>query len=155
MGTLIVVNANNYNPYIFWYSAPGNFQPTIDGNGGGPVAGSGTRNTWVQFTVPGATDPFTTPWELRLLGCATVDAEGLQMIMAGGYDMNTNTYLNDVWQLSWQSSIVAPLISRLTATSLQGPYSVPCWPPSTTGTFWPAASPPTPPASMCTSTTYG
>ena len=115
VGTLIAVNPGNYNNYIFWYSATGNFQPTIDTNGGGPIAGSGTVGHWTPFTLPGATDPFTTPWLPRGASRATVDAEGLQLIMTGGGTFDgSGVQFNDVWQLTWQSSFVAPLISQLT-----------------------------------------
>ena len=117
VGTLIALNAVDFPNYLFWYSATGNFQPTIAPNGGGPIAGTGTTGQWVPFTVPGAGSFYEVPWPYRSQASATVDAEGLQLIMAGGTtfdDANHKISLNDVWQLSWQSSTVAPLISQLT-----------------------------------------
>ena len=125
VGTLITfdVARDNYElRQLLWQSATGNFQPTTGVDG--PIPGTGTKDTWVAFRVAGVGRDYQTPWPNRFESSATVDAEGLQLIMLGGYDPDSfNGYhdyyepsvsFNDVWQLTWQSSILAPLVSRLT-----------------------------------------
>ena len=116
VGTLITVNPADGSSNLYWYSATGNFQPTIDMNSGSAVAGSGIPNRWVIFQAVDATDAYTTPWPPRLQSSTTVDSEGLQMIMTGGIKSDDYvTKYNDVWQLTWQSSFLPPFVSQLTA----------------------------------------
>ena len=125
VGTLITFNVfASYGSVdlrnVLWQSATGNFQPTMDVDG--PIPGTGTKDTWVAFQAGGGVvgvatrnsgGPFLTPWPQRSDSSATVDAEGLQCIMTGGIGQFGGT-MNDVWQLSWQSSFVNPLVAQLT-----------------------------------------
>ena len=122
VGTLVTLDIygdifggdHTYDPaHVVWQSATGNFQPQIDTNSGSAIPGSGIIGQWVAFQVAGSY--FSLPWPRRFESSSAVDSEGLQLIMTGGVEaVDENYKFHDVWQLTWQSSFVNPLVSQLT-----------------------------------------
>ena len=105
VGTLVLVNSGLDNS-VYWQSGTGAFQFNL-------------KDTWTAFQVGGTGPAFSLPWVQRTFAATATDAEGLGLVMAGG--VGGSGWMNDVWQLTWQSSTDAPQVYQLTAAGGWGP----------------------------------
>ena len=106
IGTLVLVNSGVDNK-LYWQSATGAFRTGV------------ALNQWTAF-VPAAGGSYTLPWSARQYTSTTTDAEGLVLIQVGGSPKTGTGTLQDVWQLSWMSSDLAPLSYQVSSSPAYG-----------------------------------
>ena len=106
VGTLMLINSYKDN-YVYWQSATGNLQRAMQPS---PIAGQ-----WTAFRPAGTGATFSAPWSQRAGAATAIDAEGLLLVMTGGYF--GGTYYGDAWQLSWQSDAANPIVYQLTSAA--------------------------------------
>jgi hypothetical protein len=106
IGTLVLIDSN-VGRDLYWQSATGAFQK--------PSGSLGTTDHWTSFQAGGMA--FQHPWLLREGAAPPTDAEGLVLVMTSEAILSSIAFFNDVWQLSWQSDVLNPLVYRLTSAA--------------------------------------